>query len=846
MPELVLLAPLSGVMVPIEDVPDPVFATRMVGDGISIDPLSACLLAPFGGRVTQVHSAGHALTLAHAGGLEVIMHIGLDTVELKGEGFTPRVKAGDTVETGQPLIEFDADLVARRARSLLTQIVIPTAERVERLEPSSGMVSAGRDVVLRVHLRAMSGSAGDAETGAPAVTSAPVEVINPQGLHARPAALLAARARDFRSDVAVVVEGRRANAKSVTAVMALEIGCGARVTFEARGDDASAAIDALARLLAGGLGEDAAHATAPVAVPAPAVSAATTRLDGPPGVLAGVGASPGLAVGRIFHLRRGLIEVAEQAADAAGERRTLERALQQARVELEALQGRVAAEADAQQAGIFNAHREIIDDPDLGGRVSELLARGKSAGFAWREACGELADQLAKLSNPLLAQRANDLRDVRDRVLRLVVGTEEKPMEVPAESILIAEDLTPSDTATLDRSRVLGFATLLGGPTSHVAILARSLDLPAIVAIDPRAGELADGTLAVLDGSAGTLRADPPPAAVDEARARIAAQVARQASARARSGEAARTRDGRAVEVAANIGKVSEAAPAVENGAEGVGLLRSEVFFMGRDTAPCEDEQAEAYAAVARALGPDRRLVIRTLDVGGDKPLPFLPVGAEENPFLGERGLRLCLNRPDILRTQMRAILRVASLSKIHVMLPMVTNIDELRRARAIFEEERASLGAPPVPLGVMIEVPAAALTADVLAREADFFSVGTNDLTQYTLAVDRGHPRIAAMADALHPAVLRLIKMAADAAHAHGRWIGVCGGVAADPAAIPILVGLGIDELSVPVPAIPAVKDAVRALETAACGRLAEQALAAESAAAVRALAVQTPTEVA
>lgn len=847
MAEIALLAPLSGVMVPIEQVPDPVFASRMVGDGVSIDPLSDCLLAPFDARVTQVHSAGHALTLTHASGLEIIMHIGLDTVALKGRGFQPCVAAGETVTAGQRVIAFDVDAVARGARSLLTQIVVPSADLVARLVPSSGQVTAGRDVVLRVYLRDTADALDAQEAARGTAVSGPVEVTLAQGLHARPAALLASRARAFRSEVSIVVGERRANVKSVTAVMALEIGRGRHVLFEGTGDDADAAVAALAQMLAEGLGEgETPMHSASASWEAPSTRAPRPRPADPEGLLRGVGASPGLAVGCIFHLRRQSIEVSEQGADAASERRTLERALQQARVALETLQGQVAAAADAQEAAIFGAHRELLDDPDLAGRVSALLSRGKSAGYAWREACDALAAQLSGLSNPLLAQRANDVRDVRDRVLRLIVGTEEGPTDVPRDSVLIADDLTPSDTATLDRERVLGFATLLGGPTSHVAILARSLDLPAIVAIDPRAAALDEGTLVVLDGTDGTLRADPPADVIEVARSRISEMAARREQARARSDQAAVTRDGRAVEVAANIGKIDEAGLAVSHGAEGVGLLRSEVFFMGRDTPPSEDEQADAYAIVARALGPHRRLVIRTLDVGGDKPLPFLPVGAEENPFLGERGLRLCLNRPDILRTQMRAILRAAGLAQIHVMLPMVTTIDELRQARAIFEQERASLGAPPVPLGVMIEVPAAALAADALAREADFFSVGTNDLTQYALAVDRGHPRIAALADALHPAVLRLVGMAADAAHAHGRWIGVCGGVAADPAAIPLLVGLGVDELSVPVPAIPAVKECVRALDTGACRRLAARALAAESAAAVRALTAETPTEVA
>ena len=286
-----------------------------------------------------------------------------------------------------------------------------------------------------------------------------------------------------------------------------------------------------------------------------------------------------------------------------------------------------------------------------------------------------------------------------------------------------------------------------------------------------------------------------------------------------------------------NIGGLSDAMKGMALGGEGVGLLRTEFLFQDRDTAPTEDEQFQAYSEIARALGPDRPLIIRTLDVGGDKPLSYLPIAKEENPFLGERGVRVGLNRPEVLRTQLRAVLRAASVGKVLVMFPMVATLTEWRAAKAMFDEERARLGVDPIPVGIMVEIPAAAVMAEQFAREADFFSVGTNDLTQYTLAMDRGHPKLASQVDALNPAVLQLIATAVKGAQAHGKWVGICGGVASDPQAAPILIGLGVRELSVSAPAIPAIKAQIRTLSLAACKALAQKALGLDTAAAVREL---------
>jgi len=828
---ITLLAPLSGVVVPLEQVPDPVFAERTVGDGISIDPTSQILVAPCDGRVIQIHRAGHAVTI-EAGGLEILMHIGLDTVELKGQGFTPKVKAGSVVKAGDPLIAFDADFVATHARSLLTEVIVTSMDRVASIEPRSGAVAAGRDVLMSVIVRGETAPTA-VESGA-VVTSAPVVIGVPTGLHARPAALVAARARQFTSDIRIVKDDRDANARSVVSIMALEVAGGDTVHVTARGNDATDAVAAVSDMLATALNESAASPPAPAASGAGVSPSSPAPVDGR---LRGVAASPGVAVGAVFQLRQAEAVVDERAADPNHERRSLDAALASAHVQLEALQARMAA--DAERSAIFAAHQELLEDPEVLDRASERIRTGASAAYAWQQAYLQQADRLRGLRNPVLAGRAADLNDVGRRVLHLLIGHEETTLHLPEDAILIAEDLAPSDTASLDRSRVRGFCTTMGSATSHVAILARALAIPAIAGIDPRALDVVPGSRAILDGDAGLLQLDPTVEDERQVAERQAAADARRSAELAAAAAPAVTTEGHRVEVVANIGDEDEARRVPEVGGEGVGLLRTEFLFMDRRTAPSEDEQASTYEAIARALGPERILVIRTLDVGGDKPLPYLPIGPEPNPFLGERGIRLMHTRPELFRAQLRAILRAAAAGKIAIMFPMIATFAEWREARAAVEQERTSLGVGPLPIGIMVETAAAALMADRFAEEADFFSIGTNDLTQYTLAMDRSHPRLAPQVDALHPSVLRLIDLTVTGAHAHKRWVGVCGALAGDPQAVPILVGLGVDELSVSLPAVPAVKAQIRGLSYDACRRLANEALNAADAPEVRKLSL-------
>jgi len=830
-----IIAPLSGLKISLMDVPDPVFAQKMVGDGLAIDPTDSVLRSPMDGRVTLIHASKHAVTISHENGQQVLMHIGIDTVNLKGEGFTPKVKMGDQVKMGQPLIEFDADLIAQKAKSLITMVIVP-GESSLTMTPA-GSVRAGHDVLFEVgegHFKPV-----QSKKLGTAAESALVKVQLPAGLHARPAALMVSMAKNFLSEIEVLKGEKSGNAKSVVSLMSLEIGYGDQIRFRAQGEDADKAVAEMRDLILD-LREDAQEVHAPrLAKPA------KTGKSNDPNVLTGVGISPGLAIGRVHQVRTEIFVITEVSKlDGSQEKSVLNKALATAQTELSALIAQVKSQTDANRAAIFGAHQELLQDPDLLSMANGFIDQGKTAAFAWRKTTEEHAGRLAKLNNELLANRANDLRDVSRRVLMHLAPPSAKKNDVlPDNAILIAENLTPSETVQLDRSKVVGFCTTTGGATSHVAILARSLGLPALAGADPAVLNIEPGTEVVLDGERGELRRNPSPEQKAEVSRLQAENLERRQAALKLSHQPAITRDGVRIEVAANIGNAEDARQAVELGADGAGLLRSEFLFLERDDAPSEDEQFQVYQEIADILGA-KPLVIRTLDVGGDKPLRYLPMPPEENPFLGVRGIRIGLARPEILRTQVRAILRVKSKAKIHIMFPMISTLEEWRDAKAILEEERQTLKAPPVAVGIMVEVPSTALMADVFAQEVDFFSIGTNDLTQYTLAMDRGHKDLAKQVDALHPSVLKLIEMTARAGLKHGKWVGVCGGLASDLNAVQILLGLGVRELSVSLPSIPLVKSKVRECAITEVETLAKQVLNLKNGAEVRALEKQSQNQ--
>ncbi|MEG3122731.1 phosphoenolpyruvate--protein phosphotransferase [Sphingomonas sp. GB1N7] len=831
MAQIILTSPMQGWATSLDAVPDPVFAERMMGDGIAIDPTGDCLHAPCDGVVLSLHASGHAITLRSPEGAEILMHVGLDTVALGGRGFTPLVAEGASVDRGDPLIRFDLDLLVREAPAVITPVIVTNPDRftIQRRE-TDRLVGMG-ETLMTLALR--NDTAPDAAIVEGDSVRRTIVVPLVHGIHARPAARIGAAARGFVAEVSIAKDDRRASVRSPVALMALGIRLGDDVTIDATGPDAAEALAAVADLILGGMGEGAGSPAASTPAPPPVTPAITTLPAD--GRLPGVTASPGIAIGQAGLFRLAEIPVTQAGTGIEAERSALD-------VALAAILGRLAvrsADATAAECAIREAHAALLSDPALTDTAFAAIDRGDSAGFAWRSATRAQAEALRATGNARMAERADDLLDLERQVLRSLAGEDpEERIAFPPGTILLADDLLPSHLLGLDTTTIVGFCVERGGPTSHVAILAATMGLPALVAVGPALAQIATGTPLILDVGAGLLHVAPDAAARATAETALAAQRERRAAALADAGRECRTQDGVRIEAFANLGSADDAEVAIRNGAEGCGLLRTEFLFLERDSAPDISEQTADYQRIADTLA-GRPLIVRLLDIGGDKPAPYLPIAAEENPALGLRGIRVGLAFPDMLDAQLRAILAVRPAGQCHIMVPMVASLAELRAVRAALDRAIAATGHDhPVSLGIMVETPAAAVTARLLAREADFLSIGTNDLTQYVLAMDRGNPAVAASLDGLHPAVLNLIGQTCDGGAANGRWTGVCGGLASDPLAVPILIGLGVTELSSAPALVPEIKALVATLTLPACRSLAHDALLCGSAAEVRALA--------
>jgi multiphosphoryl transfer protein len=682
-----------------------------------------------------------------------------------------------------------------------------------------------------------------------AVAETRLAVLNEIGLHARPAALVVELASSFDADLRLAKAGRpgKVSARSLTGLMTLGARLGDELVASASGPQAEEALAALEALAREGFGEGVAAGAAPAAgaqPPAPQPQSATADASAAPApptpgtVLTGIAASAGVAVAPARHLETAVpAPPARESEGTEAENDRLERGRADARVAIERDRERLIARGAAAEAAIFSAHLALLDDEALLEPARAAIGRGEPAERAWHDAAESAASAYRALEEPILRERAADVEDVSRRVVTAIVG-DGPPAGPLEEGIVIAAELAPADAAALDSSLARGIATARGTPTAHAAILARALGIPAVVGLGAEVLAVPAGTPLLLDGDQGSVHVAPSEELVRSAEQRAKRAAARRTAALERAGEPAVTRDGTRIEVAANLDQPGDPASAVELGAEGVGLLRTEFLFLEHPALPSEQDQAERLDEIAGALG-GRPLIVRTLDVGADKPLPALPMEPEENPFLGLRGIRLSLDRPELLATQLRAILRVAAEHPLKVMFPMVATVAELQAALAILHEARLQTGLDaPLETGIMVEVPAAALLSERLARHVDFFSIGTNDLTQYTMAAERGNERVAPLLAGPHPSVLRLVRDTLEGAEAHGRWVGVCGELAGDPPAAVLLAGLGVRELSMAPRLIPEVKAALRSVTLADASEAAERALAVEDADEARRLA--------
>lgn len=665
-----------------------------------------------------------------------------------------------------------------------------------------------------------------------------VRVLNAHGLHARPAKVLVQKARESGLKIQLrLADGgsQPVSATSLTKVIGLGARRGQQLMLSAYGNGAEVALERLAAAFEEGLGEavepfeESRRSPQTETEPMPVVEAPS--IDTP---FTAVAASPGMAVATIFVLRTPSFDYPEAATDGAEQHRRLGEAIAAGRVQLRAL---IESTAGGEVAAILSMHDEMLSDPELEQAALEGIQEGMSAEAAWWRAIDSAACAQEQLADRLLAERAADLRDVGRRVLGVLCDVS-LPEPPASPYILVTDDIGPSDVARLDTQLVKGILTARGGATAHSAILARALGIPAVVGAGDGVLALDNGVEVLLDGESGRVVVEASAERRSRFMTRMESHQREAAEAWESRFEPAMTADGKRIEVAANLGNTAHARDAVSRGAEGVGLLRTEFLFMAQSEMPDVEAQQALYREALDALD-GRPLVARTLDVGGDKPLSYWPVPKEDNPFLGLRGIRLALTRPQVLRDQFTALIKAAEGRPLRIMLPMIKDVAEFRAARQIFDEVVEALGVSAdgeaLQLGVMIEIPSSALLAPTLAAEVDFFSVGTNDLTQYTLAIDRGHPQLSAQSDGLHPAVLRLIEMTVQAAHAHGKWVGVCGELASDRQAVPVLLGLGVDELSVSARQVPMVKTRLRGLTMDEARRQAQLALAQPTAEAVR-----------
>ncbi|MGM9928221.1 MAG: phosphoenolpyruvate--protein phosphotransferase [Bacillus sp. (in: firmicutes)] len=552
-------------------------------------------------------------------------------------------------------------------------------------------------------------------------------------------------------------------------------------------------------------------------------------------MLNGIAASNGIAIAKAYRLIEPDLTVNKKdIANTEEEVSRFQTAVATSKSELEAIKERAHTELGADKAAIFEAHLLVLSDPELLGPIEDKIkSENVNAEVALKETADMFVTMFESMDNEYMKERAADIRDVTKRVLAHLLGVQiPNPSMVTEEVIVVAEDLTPSDTAQLNRTYVKAFTTDIGGRTSHSAIMARSMEIPAVVGTKEATTTIQNGDIIIVDGLSGQVHINPTPELIAEYEQKAAAYEQQKAEWAKLVNEKTVSKDGHHVELVANIGTPKDVKGVVDNGGEGVGLYRTEFLYMGRDNFPTEEEQFEAYKAVLEGMTDGKPVVVRTLDIGGDKELPYLSLPHEMNPFLGYRAIRLCLDRQDMFRTQLRALLRASSYGNLKIMFPMIATLDEFRQAKAVLMEEKEKLVAEGVSVsdsievGIMVEIPSTAVMADLFATEVDFFSIGTNDLIQYTMAADRMNERISYLYQPYNPAILRLVKQVIDAAHKEGKWAGMCGEMAGDEIAIPLLLGLGLDEFSMSATSILKARSLIKNLSKAEMEELAAKAL--------------------
>lgn len=821
-----IFSPISGQIIQIENVSDPVFSEKMLGDGIAIRPTLAknFIVAPCDGEIQTIHSSKHAVAILSNDGNEILIHVGVDTVGLEGKGFDSLVKTGQRVQKGDKLLLVDFDFIAKNAPSydviMLVTNMNDDCELTKNISDNIEEISHLFSINKKGDIIEIDSSSSGGE-----IISDPINVINQTGIHARPASRISNLARKYKSDIEIKFADKKVSAKSVIAILGLGIKFNDVIQVVAKGEDAQVAVAEIVADIKAGLGEvESSEPVETKEIEKNVITDFTSEVS-----LNGVLASPGLAIGNVFFIEKEVIDFVEESNDAENEINVLGFSLEDTKKKLKISIEEAKSLKQKTQEEVYSAHLTLLDDVTLFDYAKDVVKKGKTAAYAWRASIENSIEILKSTKDSLLIERIADLKDIEKRVIYNILGMEQKPISYPEDSIVLAEDLVPSDLSTFDNN-VKGVVIALNSATSHVALILRNMGIPALVAVGKSILNIKVGTSLILDANETVIYVNPDAQKIESIKNKKIKLDAINEENIAHAKEPAITTDGHRVMVKGNVSNGFETEKAFNLGGEGVGLLRTEFLFFNSKNEPSIEEQHTLYQNAVDAM-QGGSVTLRTLDVGGDKPLSFVHIGEEENPIMGLRGVRNYFSNKEIFLNQIRAILKVKPLMLVKIMIPMIGEVDEVIKVRALIEEEMQKQGIKDkVEIGTMIEVPSAALIADKIAKYVDFFSIGTNDLAQYTLAMDRGNSNLTSRLKNLNPALLKLIKMTVDGGANHSKPVAVCGAMASEIQSVPILIGLGITELSTSMKSIADVKALVRTLSYAKCVEAANKALDMET----------------
>lgn len=819
---LTLYSPVKGKLIDLSQVPDEAFAQKMLGDGIAVIPEENFIYAPTDATIKTLHKCLHAVVL-EKDGFEILIHIGVDSVSLKGQRFKTFVKEGDKVIKGQKLIEFDRVFLTKYATSNIIIMVIAAPLSIKLKKETIKEVNTNTKV-----LEAKSNDIVIQESTSQEISTVLTEeftINNKTGLHARPAGEVAMWAQSFKdNDIFLLKNNKQANAKSVVEILGLSIEYNDKIQVKVSGNKAASVAEKMKDFISKNLKNNVIKQNRTDTL-VKFNKTGETKLKG-------IGIFDGLSIGKAYVIKDPQFSVQEKSTLTPEEELSkFLTSLHNVKSSLDKERHAIYGQKDREE--ILLAHITILEDPFLIQETRQAIAKGYSAAYAFSSAVRRAIDVLKNTGNEILQSRIVDFIDLETRILTDLTGENYGLPQFKEDTIVIIKELLSHHLKELNE-HVTGIIMAEGSTLSHVSIMLKNLGLPTIIGVGPAAMEIDNGQDIILDSKLGTVTVNP--VNIEEIRQKVEALKKNRENNLKHAFDVAKTKDGIEITVSGNIGTIDQAKQSANQGAQGIGLVRTEFLFANYKKAPTEQEQYEIYQKIAD-LQKGNPVIIRTLDVGADKPIPFIPQIQEDNPILGRRGIRTSFANIELLKTQLRAIMRVKPYGIARIMIPMVTFVEEIKTVKRFVQEEQQKLGIDKVSLGMMMEVPAAALMAKEFAKEADFFSIGTNDLTQYTLALDRAHPTLNFLSDSLNPSVLRMVNMIVEGAKSQNIPVGVCGAVASEPAGAILLIGLGIRALSVVPSTVADIKALIRGLNTKKCEEVAQKALSCNSVSEVRAM---------